>query len=248
MRKESTSLIVLGLIVISSVSTSLYHQNIHRKAINELNTENYSLRLELNQTREEVIKLETLTSGLRELIAHIEEEVGDLTRQKYRMQSQVYQLTREDEEWDRLKLLVKNVTTSKRELIQLLMKNDITVPIEYLEITVHPRDQGFRIHDNVAFFILSVIPLNQSTITIWDEDGNHIWETDPLTVWEPLDRFMHVPYDNQTCNNKPMQLPENATLGDWTWKYTYDNQTIAEGYFHVDKPRSTTGEADTYNP
>ena len=241
MRKQSTSLIVLGLIVISSVSTSLYHQYIHRKAIDELNTENYSLRLELNQPKEEVTKLETLTNDLRELIAHIEEEVGDLSRERSRLKSQVYHLTRSDQEWDRLKLLVHNVTTSNRELILLLMKNDVTVPIEYLEITVHPRSQGFRIHDNVAFFILSIIPLNQSTLTIWDEDGNQIWKTDPLTVWEPLDRFIHSPYDTQTCNNMPMQLPENATLGYWTWKYTYNNQTIAEGYFHVDKPRTTTG-------
>ena len=233
MRRLHLSLIAVGLVVVSSLSTGLFLESIHRRNVDRLKDVNKRLILELVEYENETHALEDFIDLLMETASDQAILVSELQRSFRNFESDNIS---QNPDWLELNEHFRKVDSSNKALTLLWLENGAVFPPKHLELRVGPRKSVFRIGEQVNFDLESIIPLNHSTFTIWNPHGTIVWETDPLNTWQHNDTIWRVTYNDQTCNQKEMWLYENATLGQYTWMYLHNKQAYAQGEFTVRPP------------
>ncbi len=112
-------------------------------------------------------------------------------------------------------------------------------------LSITPHKSAYNRGDTVRFDIESSFEELGSYIRIFDPDGGFVWQTDDLDTWSASDVTYSVPFFWQTAGGNYMVLPEDATLGNWTWTwYDSDDESLSSGNFTVEEPTPDDGGGD----
>ncbi len=106
-------------------------------------------------------------------------------------------------------------------------------------ITAVPQKTMYKTGEAITFQIehsLNCEPINGSVIQISDPKEEVIFTSDPLYAnkWTKTGLWYTLPSSAQTINGNPIQLPENATTGTWSYKWIgTDDVNFSSGFFTV---------------
>jgi len=108
---------------------------------------------------------------------------------------------------------------------------------------IAPRKSTFRIDDAVSFIIQHSFggdakkDYDQSTVTVYDPDGEVYWNMDPAVAgdWVEKALWWELPASEQTVAGNLMVLLDDAPLGEWSYVWEdEDGDEIDDGTFMVE--------------
>ena len=110
------------------------------------------------------------------------------------------------------------------------------IPAKHVVAT--PRKTTFGVGDTVSFQLEHTwgkyAPQLNSVLKIYDPSNNLVFSGDQLGTWVKTGLWYTAPYSSQTAAGNPMVLPDDAPLGNWTYKWVgTDSKNIATGTFKV---------------
>ena len=168
-------------------------------------------------------------------VSEMDGEVADYRSRMLELQDEVDQLERYAETWRSYRDQLEAVYVENALLMGLLLEREIEGE-NFSASTVRIRKETFRIGDTIAFVIESEVPLYGSIFTIWDSNGDLVWEGDPIGDWVEVEDGWVVPFYLQTAYLDLMIITDDMPLGNWTWSFTFSDIVLIEGEFMVKEP------------
>lgn len=172
-------------------------------------------------------------------VSEMDGEITDYRSRMLELQDEVYRLETYAETWRSYRDELEAVNVENARLMGLLLEREIEGE-NFSAPTVRIRKETFRIGDTIAFIIESEIPLYGSVFTIWDSNGDLVWEGDPIGDWVEVEDGWGVPFYGQTAYFDPMVLTDDMPLGNWTWSFKFSDIVLIEGEFIVREPPLTS--------
>lgn len=180
----------------------------------------------------EISELEINMSSLNQKIAINKNKIEENEEYILTLQNTIKGLQDNELEWEEIKRQIDGLTLSNSKLFNILFIEGM-IPCNFTIPSITPRKEEFRINDTIGFEITNIIPLYNSSITIWNPNGSLIWETDPLINWVYHETYWFVPVNGQTAGNEYMILKEESVTGEWKWAFRVYNNTYVDGSFMV---------------
>ena len=189
----------------------------------------YEQRIESLQS--ELITSKAYNNFYSRKVSELDGEIADYRSRLLELQ----RLERYAETWRSYREELEAVYVENARLMGLLLEREIEGE-NFSAPTVMPRKETFCIGETVAFTIISELPLYGSVFTIWDSNGDLVWEGDPIGNWVEIEDSWVVPFYGQTAYLDPMVITDDMPLGNWTWSYTFSDIVLIEGEFVVKDP------------
>lgn len=133
----------------------------------------------------------------------------------------------------------------------------VTVPfaIGAVHASIAPRKPSFAIGETISFVIQHSFGgqkgsvADGSYVNTYDPSGALVFNGDPLNsdLWIRTGSYYTAPYSAQTAGGNQMVLPDDAPVGNWTYKWfdsSSDHALIASGTFAVIASATSTTEAE----
>lgn len=116
----------------------------------------------------------------------------------------------------------------------------VTVPFTVGDVhaVAQPRKASFALGETISFLLEHSFgnqdPIWGSVIKVYNPSGVLVFDGDMLTTWTKTGLWYTAPYSSQTAGGNPMNIPEDAAIGTWSWEWVdADDETAATGTFAV---------------
>jgi hypothetical protein len=113
-----------------------------------------------------------------------------------------------------------------------------TFSVSSKHVVITPRKVSFGVGDTISFQLEhtwgKTAPVLNSVLKIYDPSNTLVFQGDALATWIKTGLWYTAPYSTQTAAGNPMVLPDDAPIGNWTYKWVgTDAKNIATGTFKV---------------
>jgi len=198
-----------------------------------------SLRNQIAAYQNQVESLLSSNQNFSVKIVELEQETAEYKGRIIALQNEVNRNEHIVSVWRTYRDQLEEALVENARLKGLLLERELDE--NFTSPTVRPRKETFLIGDTVTFMVESEAPLYGSYFNVWDQEGNLIWEGDPIGNWCEIgaygvDARWVAPYIGQTAYLEPMILEEDMLLGEWTWSYRFGDIVHIEGTFTVEGP------------